>query len=363
METFYRFLGGPRTFWGGSNRVVINNYGCGPMFGGMCRPVFFNNNCFGGGLNNMLGIMAGMNLLSNIFGYSNQMANPYMGYQPGMYQPYAPQQYQLASYNSLASRISSLTKEVDSLQKQIDDIENAKCDCADNNSSTDKTDNTGKTDKTDKTGTTDTTGKTDSTSTANEAAKTDKTDNANKTDTTQNTTNTGDDGQLTFDDLLNTVEGYDKLNADEKSYVKSHIAGSYKDQNGNQRYNIRAIVHDGDTLDTIINRFYNEQEKQELNVAENEYNAQVSGKKVKNPNSGDTIYANGVSEFGIKSLMEDAKQTITKEGEIQKTNKKLSELKESFVKGDKKLSKEYVLQNHLMSETEYNNIIQNKYQQ
>ena len=61
--------------------------------------------------------------------------------------------------------------------------------------------------------------------------------------------------------------------------------------------------------------------------------------------------------------MEDAKQTITKEGEIQKTNKKLSELKESFVKGDKKLSKEYVLQNHLMSETEYNNIIQNKYQQ
>ena len=46
METFYRFLGGPRTFWGSGNRTIINNnfiggmpfsYGFGqsmPMFGG-----------------------------------------------------------------------------------------------------------------------------------------------------------------------------------------------------------------------------------------------------------------------------------------------------------------------------------------
>ena len=39
----------------------------------------------------------------------------------------------------------------------------------------------------------------------------------------------------------------------------------------------------------------------------------------------------------------------------------MNELKEAFINGEKKLSKEYVLQNHFMSEAEYNKIIQNKY--
>ena len=357
METFYRFLGGPRTFWGGSNKVIINNYGCGPMFSGMCRPIFVNNNCFGGGLNRMFGFLAGMNILSNLFGYNNnRMATPYMGYQSSMYNPYTTQ-FQSANYNSLMSRISSLTKEVDSLQKQIDDIEKAKSNSKDNGtSSTDKTD---KSDKTDKAGKTD---KTDSANKSNEVGKTDKTGEANKTDSTQNSKKAGDDKPKTIDELLNNIDGFDKLDSSEQQYVKNHIVQAYEDQNGNIKYNIRAVVHDGDTLDKIIDRFYNDKEKEELNVKENEYNSQISGKKVKNPNSGDTINANGVSEYGIKALMEDSKQKITKDGEIQKTNKKMSELKNAFIKGEKKLSKAYVLQNHMMSEKEYNKIIQNKYQ-
>lgn len=340
METFYKFLGGPRTFWGGSNRVIINNYGCTPMFGGIQRPIFVNRNCFGGGLNRMFGFIAGMNLLSNLFGYNNQISNPYMGfYQSNMYNPYALNNQ---SYNdgSINSRLQNIEKEVKSLQKQVDDIENAKCDCANNNKTvkTDKTDEPAKTDKTDKT--------------------TEK----NKPEEAKNPQNKEETKPKTIDELLNNIEGFDKLDSTEQKYVKDNILKAYQDQNGNIKYDIKAIVHDGDTIDTIIKRFYSEQEQQELNVVQNEYNAQISGQKVKNPSSGDTINANGVSQFGVKSLMEDSKQKITRDGEIQKTNKKLSELKDAFVKGDKKLSKEYVLQNHLMTESEYNKIIQNKYQ-
>lgn len=376
METFYRFLGGPRTFWGGSNKVIINNYGCGPMFSGMCRPIFVNNNCFGGGLNRMFGFLAGMNILSNLFGYNNnRMATPYMGFnQTNMYNPYGlmnPGGFinQSAGHNnssSIGSRLNSIEKEVKSLQKQIDDIEKAKCNCKDNGtSSTDKTDKSDKTDKASSTNNADKAGKTDKTDSANkanEAAKTDKTGEANKTDSTQNSKKAGDDKPKTIDELLNNIDGFDKLDSSEQQYVKNHIVQAYEDQNGNIKYNIRAVVHDGDTLDKIIDRFYNDKEKEELNVKENEYNSQISGKKVKNPNSGDTINANGVSEYGIKALMEDSKQKITKDGEIQKTNKKMSELKNAFIKGEKKLSKAYVLQNHMMSEKEYNKIIQNKYQ-
>ena len=326
METFYRFLGGPRTFWGGSNRVIINNYGCGPMLGGMHRPIFVNHNCFGGGLNRMFGFMAGMSLLSNLFGYNRYqqtVSNQY--YQNNPYPLYD----QPNNNDSISSRLKNIEKEVKSLQKQVDNIENAKCDCVNKKTETEKT---------------------------NEANKTDTTDKTGKTQTTEETK------PKTIDQLLNNVEGFDKLDASEQAYVKNHISEVYEDQNGNIKYNVRAIVHDGDTIDTIINRFYTEQEQQELNVAQNEYNTQITGKKIKNPSSGDTINANGVSQFGIKSLIEDSKQKITQEGEIQKTNKKMSELKDAFIKGDKKLSKEYVLQNHLMSENEYNKIIQNKYQ-
>ena len=84
-------------------------------------------------------------------------------------------------------------------------------------------------------------------------------------------------------------------------------------------------------------------------------------KLIANPLSGDTITAKGVSEYGIKALMQDAQKGITRQGEITKTNKRISDLKTAFINGQKKLSKAYVLQNKLMTESEYNKIIQEKY--
>ena len=80
-----------------------------------------------------------------------------------------------------------------------------------------------------------------------------------------------------------------------------------------------------------------------------------------NPLSGDTIIANGVSEYGLKALMLEAKNGITRQGEITKTNKKIANLKTAFINGENKLSRAYVLQNKLMSEAEYNKIIKEKY--
>ena len=68
-----------------------------------------------------------------------------------------------------------------------------------------------------------------------------------------------------------------------------------------------------------------------------------------------------MSEYGLKALIQEAKNGITKQGEITKTNKRISDLKSDFISGKNKLSKAYVLQNHLMSEAEYNKIINEKY--
>lgn len=357
METFYRFLGGPRTFWGGSNKVIINNFGGGPMFRPMARPVFVHHHC-GGGLNRMFGFMAGMSLLSNLFGYNNQvnigtsgMYNSYGNFdQYPQYTPYAGQT-NYTDTSSLNSRLKMVEAEVKSIEKKIDDIKNAECDC--NNKKVESN-------KTDKPEKTNTEGKVENTENTNSSEEV-KAEDSTSVDKTKPANDTEDTKPKTIDEILNDIEGFDKLDSAQKDYVKKRIENAYTDENGNIKYDIKATVHDGDTMDAIINRFYTEQEQQELNVAQKEYNTQISGKKVKNPNSGDTINANGVSEHGLKALIEDAKQGITRDGEIQKTNKKMTELKEAFKKGDKKLSKEYVLQNHLMSEQEYNKIIKNKY--
>lgn len=349
METFYRFLGGPRTFWGGSNKVIINNFGFRPMG----RPIFVHHHC-GGGFNRLFGFMAGMNLLSNIFGSFSQPSMPYMynnynGFgaygqynQYGMYGGYS-------NNDSLNSRLKVIEKEVQSLEKQVEDMKKQGCDCDNKTTGAEKPEKT------------ETENKVENAKETSEAEKVEEAKPVDKTEKTEPVEESVDNKPKTLDELLNNMEEFKKLDSSSQDYVKKRIESAYTDENGNIKYNIKATVHDGDTMTAIINRFYTEQEQQELNVAQNEYNTQVSGKKVKNPNSGDTINANGISEYGLKSLIEDAKQGITRDGEIQKTNKKMNELKEAFINGEKKLSKEYVLQNHFMSEAEYNKIIQNKY--
>ena len=118
-----------------------------------------------------------------------------------------------------------------------------------------------------------------------------------------------------FNRDLNDIEDFNNLDNVQKDYVKKRIENAYTDENGNIKYDIKAIVHDGDTMASIINRFYTKEEQQKLNVAENDYNTQIAGQKIKNPASGDTIVANGVSEYGLKALIEDAKQGINRDGE------------------------------------------------
>ena len=156
--------------------------------------------------------------------------------------------------------------------------------------------------------------------------------------------------------------GIDNLQPQEKNYIKNNISAIYTDDNGNVRYNITAVAHDTDRVSTIASRFYEKGETPDLKVGRAKFNTQSSETNTINePRSGDTIIANGVSEYGLKALMQEGKNGITKQGEITKTNKRISDLKSDFISGKNKLSKAYVLQNHLMSEAEYNKIINEKY--
>ena len=355
METFYRFLGGPRTFWGGSNKVIINNYGVRPMFPSMGRPVFIHHNC-GGGFNRLFGFMAGMNLLSNIFGSFNHINTPmYNNYGQfgsfGQYNHYGFMgQNPGVSSSSLNTRLEKIENEIDSIGKQIEDMKKAGCDCNKEPEGADNTDAPAKPEPTKPVQATEETNQTNNTQQPDKPVSTNPVENSEEQTEPK-----------TLDEVLNDIEDFNNLDNVQKDYVKKRIENAYTDENGNIKYDIKAIVHDGDTMASIINRFYTKEEQQKLNVAENDYNTQIAGQKIKNPASGDTIVANGVSEYGLKALIEDAKQGINRDGEIQKTNKKMNELKEAFKKGEKKLSKEYVLQNHLMTEAEYNKIIESKY--
>ena len=63
----------------------------------------------------------------------------------------------------------------------------------------------------------------------------------------------------------------------------------------------------------------------------------------------------------MTSLIKDASDNITKEGETQKTGLAMKQAKDNFKSGTQKLSEEYVLQNHMMTKKEYDKIINEKY--
>lgn len=390
METFYRFLGGPRTFWGSGNRTIINNNFIGGMpfsYGfGQSMPMFGGHHCCGGGVPSAFKWMLGFGLASSLVGgimntatqANNNNVTSYNPYQT--YNPYInPYNNNYNSYNNYSNQdLSSLTAKVNKLEddlatykKQVQELLNNDNQTQNNNvkeeeNSTNeeiietqtKTEQTTQTEQPKQ--------KEEIKSKENTpASTTEEVNNTEGTPKTQKTEevvdNTPQKEQKTLDDVLNEL-GFNNLDDAAKNYVKSRISQAYIDDNGNIKYDIKAVVHDGDNINTIINRFYTDEEQENLEIAKAKLHTQGSETKlIANPLSGDTITAKGVSEYGIKALMQDAQKGITRQGEITKTNKRISDLKTAFINGQKKLSKAYVLQNKLMTEAEYNKIIQEKY--
>ena len=130
METFYRFLGGPRTFWGGGNKTIINNNFIGGMpfsYGfGHTMPMFGGHHCCGGGESSafkwMLGFGLASSLVGGIMNAANQSNtnnvtsyNPYQTYNP-YYNPYNNNNY---NYNYSNQDLSSLTAKVNKLEDEL----------------------------------------------------------------------------------------------------------------------------------------------------------------------------------------------------------------------------------------------------
>lgn len=343
VESFYTYLHGPRTFWGNSNKTVINNFFGAPMMQPwqMCGgsmfgiPSFgmpmFGTSLFGGLGGNCCGCNCNNNM-NNIFGFmflnsmlNNTVSNIGMAIASTKGGGGSQHKTNNTSTNN-SDKIQNLESELADAKKQIENLKKEK----NENKVTEETSKQEKAEKVEKT------------------EKNNPTNNSEKTET--------------LDDKLNKIDGYKDLTQEQKNYVKDKIKSQQTDENGNTTYNINAIAHSGDTLEKIINRFYKEDENHDkTNIQQTDYNTQNSGKTVKYPSVGENITLNGVSNFGLTALAQDAKQNITRESEIQKTNNEIKKLKGDFLNGTHKLSKEYILQNHMMTEAEYNEVIKNKY--
>ena len=381
MPTFYRYLGGPRTFWGGGRTTIINNNIIGGHMPMMRAP---HHHCCGGG-GNMFQWMAGYSVansfMSNLFGGGignfgmfgglNNMFG--MGGTGGLYPGYSGNYNYNNSYTNnldLSAKVKSLEDELADAKQQIKDLQDSKCKCDGKDLTQTKTptdeeleaankkQNSSETDAASDKKPAKVTG--NDNQSAPEAVKK---ENSNQPILKNNAVIENSDKEFdeTLDKLLKDA-GIDNLQPQEKNYIKNNISAIYTDDKGNIKYNIKAVVHDTDRVSTILSRFYKDNETPVYQIGRAKFNTQSSETNTINePRSGDTIIANGVSEYGLKAFIQAAKNGITKQGEITKTNKRISDLKSDFISGKNKLSKAYVLQNHLMSEAEYNKIINEKY--
>lgn len=381
MPTFYRYLGGPRTFWGGGRTTIINNNIIGGHMPMMRAP---HHHCCGGG-GNMFQWMAGYSVansfMSNLFGGGignfgmfgglNNMFG--MGGTGGLYPGYSGNYNYNNSYTNnldLSAKVKSLEDELADAKQQIKDLQDSKCKCDGKDLTQTKTptdeeleaankkQNSSETDAASDKKTAKVTG--NDNQSAPEAVKK---ENSNQPILKNNAVIENSDKEFdeTLDKLLKDA-GIDNLQPQEKNYIKNNISAIYTDDKGNVKYNIKAVVHDTDRVSSILSRFYKDNETPVYQIGRSKFNTQSSETNTINePRSGDTIIANGVSEYGLNALIQEAKNGITKQGEITKTNKRISDLKSDFISGKNKLSKAYVLQNHLMSEAEYNKIINEKY--
>ena len=390
MESFYSFLGGPRTFLGGSKTIINNNFiGGMPMMRAAFRPChmpFFGGHCFGGtskAFNLMLGFGLASSLIGNITGLfskqNNNLNNMYYDslnnyYYPG-YTPANNYNNYINSNNLETQYLTTLNSKVENLEEQLSryqkELDNIKKNQTEQTATREITPD--KSVPADEIETVQDIPETETIQEENKYHEPINNVEENKSEQTITPTNAEQDeieigteikpeeSPKTLDDYLNNA-GFDKLDSTAQNYVKSRISNAYLDENGNVKYDIKAIVHDGDNLNSIIDRFYSKDEKSSLEVAKAKLHTQGSETRlIVNPLSGDTIIANGVSEYGLKALMLEAKNGITRQGEITKTNKKIANLKTAFINGENKLSRAYVLQNKLMSEAEYNKIIKEKY--
>lgn len=387
MPTFYRYLGGPRTFWGGGRTTIINNNiigghmpmmraphhhccgGGGNMFqwmAGYSVANSFMSNLFGGGMGNFggignFGMFGGLN---NMFG---------MGSMQGLY----PGNSNNYNYNNpyvnnmdLSAKVKSLEDELADAKQQIKDLQDSKCKCDGKDLTQSKTptdEELAAANKKKNTSEKDAASnkKSDEVTNKDNKSNSDAVKKENSNEAVNKNNAKIDKNDEEFDNILDKLlknSGFDNIEPQQKNYLKNNINEIYTDDNGNVRYNITAVAHDTDRVSTIASRFYEKGETPDLKVGRAKFSTQKSeSHTITEPHSGDTIIANGVSEYGLKALMQEGKNGITKQGEITKTNKRISDLKSDFISGKNKLSKAYVLQNHLMSEAEYNKIINEKY--
>lgn len=372
MEIFYKYLGGPRTFWGhGNSTTIINNnyFGGIPMrpFGRpfprasfMTAPMIGCYHSCGGNLFNLMaGFSLASSLMQNIMPSASHQSYSQYNMQ-GMYNPnYANYNY----FNNINAQIDELDARVKAYEQQVAELlEKQKNEApqitpqVDVNSEEQTRPETKEEIQNQQ--------QTNPKLEGNEPETPNVKPNEHTTETQhqQNDENTlqKNENKSLYRALKDA--GIDKLDAQAQEYVKSRITDYYTDENGNAKYNITAIVHDGDTINDIIKRFYKDEETADVKTVKHKFHTQKSETTVlDNPYSGDTITISGVSEFGLKALMQDAVNGITRTGEITKTNKKMSDLKTAFINGEQKLSKAYVIQNHLMSESQYDKIISEKY--
>ena len=339
FESFYTYLHGPRTFWGNSGTIINNNFFGPPMLPPrprycgmsmfsfpMAQPQMFGGwggNCCdcNNGMNTLFGFMFLNQMLNNT---ANSIKNTISSGGGG-----GRAKQKKDTDNS--DKINNLENELATTKKQLEDLKKAKAekqDLKDNVSNTE----TGKSKKDE------------------------------KASTAQDGANNDQQNQETLDDKLNKIDGYKGLTPDQQNYVKDKIKSQQTDENGNTTYNISAIAHSGDTLNKIINRFYKAEENHDsANIPQTDYKTKTTGQSAKYPSVGEEISLNGTSDFALHALIQDAKDGITKDGEIAKTNAEMTNILNKFKNGNEKLSKEYVLQNHMMTETKYNKVIQEKY--
>ena len=357
--------------------TIINNNN---YFGfGLPMHKHHSHHCgFGGGFWRGMGLLGGLSLtnmfmgtLGNIFGFgnNNQQYYPSMNYNP------------MNSCNcpNYSTQLNAITNELEAIKAQqkslmdalnIDSSANNKIETKPNTSTNTESaatsnnqplaasTNETKVETPNNTQKTETSSKVNTTNTPQQVSETQEQE---APETVNLTKNDGAKFDQALKDMLEQL-GFDNLPQSTLNNVKNNVTNIYTDENGDIKFNIKGIVHDTDTLTEIVQRYYKEGETSNIKVGKSQFNTQNSETaKITNPYSGDTIEAKGVSGFGLAAVVKEVQGGITSQGEIEKTNKRITQLKSDFEQGKAKLSWAYVSQNSMMSRYAYDKIISEKY--
>ena len=335
---------------------------------------------FGGGFLGGMGLFGGlsftnmfMGTLGNIFGFGNntQQYYPSMNYNP----------VNNCNCPNYSTQLNAITNELEAIKAQQKSLMDAlNLDSSTNNKVEAKTKPNTST-NTESAATSNNQPQAASTNetkveTPNNTQKTETSSEVNTTNTTQpvsetqeqeapETVNLTKNDGAKFDQALKDMLeqlGFDNLPQSTLNNVKNNVTNIYTDENGDIKFNIKGIVHDTDTLTEIVQRYYKEGETPKINVGKSKFHTQNSETAtITDPHSGDGITAEGVSGFGLAAVVKEVQGGITSQGEIEKTNKRIIQLKSDFEQGKGRLSWAYVSQNKLMDKATYDKIISEKY--